>query len=445
MLSMSPRGFDSDELVQQLPLALREWLHLERFHLHDPQAYQRTSRDPAFDVRYFPQNSRVFQLPCYRVPRRYLYMVGTQRKDRGEMQFSADAAVDDSVLLPMHPSAVDNYREFLRMTGARDAAMDGPRIWAVATSSTRTVLAWPEDAPEQAVFVKTSLQSPIFGDRRVTRIKAARSVGLSAMVQVERDELPATLRYLSEPLAFTPRREPSMGALIRSIPDEIKQNKTRIAPLFALIGGEGQRVPLLLSILDRTGANPLELVHDVLCEPFATLWLDLVLKHGLLPEAHGQDLLLELSSDLVPRGRFYYRDFEGMQVDWELRSHLGKRMPLDLSGQWCWREAYNTLGNLRYADLVWFKWRISLLQYLHFVLYQTETALRGWQREGRIGGAAIEQDEITMLFSRCLFAALGRMLGRYPGLRIESPYNVYRSLNPFLILLAKLRRAMLRE
>ena len=419
---------EDDERIEQLSPALRDWLTLERFHLHQPSLYQRMGRDPAFDVKYLPQNCSVFQLPCWSIPRRHMYVTaGGQLVDDG-MQW----LVDDSILLPMHPSAVHCYRKFLQTSGARD----GMRIWAVATSSTRTLLTWPEKTPEQAIFVKTSLHSPLFGDRRVTRIKAARSVSLSALVQAELDELPKNLRFLPEPLAIVPRDEPSMGAIVRSIPREIKESRIRLAPLFSLIGGSGARRPLLLSILERTGMTPLEFVHDMLCRPFAKLWVELAMNHGLLLEAHGQDLLMELSADLVPRGCFYYRDFEGLQIDWELRHRLGKCTPLELSGQWRWREAYDSLGNHRYAALTWFKWSVSLSQYLHFVLHQTETALRAWQREARIGGASIEQDETTMLFSLCLFDELRRMFGP-----VGAPYNVYRSLNRFLLLLAGLRRA----
>lgn len=438
MLSTLERRPNDDELVQQLSPALRAWLTLERFHLHEPHLYQRTARDPGFDVKYFAQNCGVLRLPCFRVPRRYLYVIGAVSKNNDTMQFGSDTAVDDSILLPIHPSAIDSYREFLQISGARES---GERIRAVSTLSTRTVLAWPEASPEQATFIKTSLHSPIFGDRRVTRIKAGRSVGLSALVHAELDELPATLRYLPETLAFTPRGEPSMGAIVRAVPAEIKAGRAVLAPLFSLIGGSGERVPLLLSILERTGATPLEFMHDVLCAPFAKLWLELAMKHGLLVEAHGQDLLLELSTDLVPRGRFYYRDFEGLQLDWELRRHLGKRMPVALAGQWCWRESYDSWGDYRYGQSTWFKWRISLLQYLHFVLHQTETALRTWQRERRIGGAPIAQDEITMLFSRCMFDGVARMFDQSVG----PPYNIYRSLNRFLLLLARLRRALLRD
>ncbi|WP_116810786.1 hypothetical protein [Steroidobacter cummioxidans] len=438
MLSTSAWRPNDEALVQQLSPALRAWLTFERFHLHEPHLYQRTARDPGFDVKYFAQNCGVFQLPCFRVPRRYLHVIGAGSTGADTMQFCADTAVDDSILLPIHPSAIDSYRELLRMTDARDS---GERIWAVATSSTRTVLAWPEASPEQATFIKTSLHSPIFGDRRVTRIKAGRSVGLSALVHAELDDLPATLCYLPETLAFTPRGEPGMGAIVRSIPAEVKAGRVVLAPLFSLIGGSGERVPLLLSILERTGMTPVEFMHDVLCAPFARLWLELTMKHGLLLEAHGQDLLLELSPDLIPRGRFYYRDFEGLQLDWELRRHVRKRAPVGLTGQWCWHEAYDSWGEHRYCQSTWFKWRISLVQYLHFVLHQTETMLRTWQRERRIGGESIEQDEITMLFSRCLFDAVARMFGQSVGV----PYNIYRFLNRFLLMLARLRRTMLRD
>lgn len=429
---MSAQRCEPDPLVEQLPLALREWLTLERFHLHEPRLFQRTERDPNFDPRYFPQNSGVFQLPCALVPRRHLYMFGNAPHDSEGLAFAIDDGVHERVLLPMHPSSTVHYRDFLQAGGA----CNGPAIRALPTSSTRTVLAWPESNPARAMFIKTSLHSPVFGDRRVTRIRAGRSVSLSAMVQTELDELPASLSYLPEPIAFTPRRAPFMGALVRSIPQEIRDGHVRVAPLFSLIGGSDGRVPLLLTILERTGMTSLQFIHDVLCRPFARLWLDLTLNHGLILEAHGQDLLLVLSPELVPQGRFYYRDFEGLQVDWELRRQLNKPTPPLLAGQWCWHEAYDSWGNQRYASLFWFKWRISLIQYLSLVLQQTETALRAWHRSGRLGGAPPEPDETSRIFSEYLFEALEHMFGIQAGPR----YDVHRSLNRFLILLARVRR-----
>lgn len=440
---MSAQQYELDGLVEQLPPALQDWLTLERFHLHAPRSFQRTERDPNFDPRYFPQNSGVFPLPCAAVPRRHLYMFGNERQDSGELEFAIDDDVQQQVLFPMHPSALDRYRGFLQAgagcNGVLASAGRAFPIQAVPTSSTRTVLAWPANDPARATFIKTSLHSPVFGDRRVTRIRAGRSVSLSAMVQAELDELPASLSFLPEPLAFTPRREPFMGAIVRAIPQEIREGRVRMAPLFSLIGGSDGHVPLLLTILRRTGMTPMQFLHDVLCRPFARLWLDLTLNHGLLLEAHGQDLLLVLSPDLAPQGRFYYRDFEGLQVDWELRRQVGKPTPPMLAGQWCWHAAYDSWGNHRYADQLWFKWNISLTQYLTLVLKQTEAALRDWHGAGRLGGVPPQPDEASLVFSEYLFEALEQMFGIQAGPR----YNVHHSLNRFLILLAKVRRDLL--
>jgi hypothetical protein len=437
--SMPAQRYQPAGLVEQLPLHLQAWLTLERFHLHAPHLYQRRERDPGFDPKYLPQNCDVFQLPCVLVPRRRLYMFEGGQQDSEGLAFAVDDQQRRRVLFPMHPSSVALYRDSFELGGMCHESIVGAPVWALPTSSTRTVLAWPGDQPAQAMFIKTSLHSPLFGDRRVTRIRAGRSVSLSAMVQAELGELPATLNYLPEPLAFTPRREPFMGAIVRAIPREIRAGRVLVAPLFSLIGGSDGHVPLLLTILERTGMTPMQFLHDVLCRPFARLWLDLTLNHGLVIEAHGQDLLLVLSPGLVPQRRFYYRDFEGLQVDWELRRHLGKPPPPMLAGQWCWHDAYDTWGDHRYAHLAWYKWRVSLTQYMSLVLQQVETALREWHRSGRLGGVPPAVDEATSMFSQCLFETLEQMF----GVRTGQHYNVHRSLNRFLILLAGLRRELL--
>jgi hypothetical protein len=57
----------SADVLGQLPGPLQQQLILERFHLHKPEEFQVTSRDPAFDPRYFPQNCGAVELPCYTI------------------------------------------------------------------------------------------------------------------------------------------------------------------------------------------------------------------------------------------------------------------------------------------------------------------------------------------------------------------------------------------
>lgn len=435
---MSAQEIGSEDVTEQLPRALRQWLQLERFNLHKPDFFQCTSGDSDFDTRYLPQHSGAFQLPCFLVRSRSMYLFGRQPRLLPWLS-AAGQTGSEWVLFPVHPSALTHYQEFLRASDARSIAAEGVWIWALPTSSTRTLLAWPDGRPEAATFVKTSLHSRIFGDRRVLRRMAGRSVGLSQMVANERSELPQQLCFLPESFAVCPRQEPHAGAVIREIPTELLDSRRRLVPLFSLLGGSGAHVPMLRTILERSDDPPLQFVHDVLCEPFARLWLELSLKFGWILEAHGQDLLLECSSDLNFSGRWYYRDFEGLQVDWELRRALNRPMPQRLPNAWSWRDAYDSWGDYPFASSLWFKWHISLTQYLSLVLHETETSLREWQRQQLIGGPACREDEVTMMFSECMFAAIERMF----GVQVGPAFNIYRSMNRFLILVTRLRRSLL--
>ncbi|MDY6947256.1 MAG: IucA/IucC family C-terminal-domain containing protein [Pseudomonadota bacterium] len=427
-------------VIEQLPPALGAWMTLERFHLHKPGLFQNTARDPAFDGRYFPQHCRPFLLPCYWVPRRCLYVRGGQAPGVAQLNFFAGGSTDERVLFPIHPSAIDSYKTFLRDADARDAIAAGARIWAVPTSSTRTLLAWPDGEARRAVFIKTSLHSRIFGDRHVSRLKVARSTGLYRVVRDSPVALPGALHFLPEVAGFSPRGVPDSGALIRLVPQQIVEGQVWVAPLFSLLGASEARQPLLLTLLERSDMEPVRWVDQVLCASFAPLWLEMTLRHGLILEAHAQDLLLGLHADGVPSGHFYYRDFEGLQVDWELRRARGWPAPHDLPNAWAWRETYATWG-YRYSDLLWYKWRVSLFDYLHFVLNEVEASLREWHERGLLPGPRCEPDEITMLFSRHMFAAVEKMF----GVRGAKPYNIYRSLNRFVASLLKLRKAAMRS
>jgi hypothetical protein len=435
---MSVREIGSDAICEQLPGALRQWLSLERFHLHRPDLFQCTAEHPDFDTRYLPQHAQVARLPCFFVPARTVYTFGSQQRDQISTQIPGYAS-PEWVLFPVHPSALDHYREFLRNVDARDVTDEGVRIWALPTSSTRTLLAWIDERPDTATFVKTSLHSQIFGERRVLRQNAARSVGLSSMMSAERAQLPTSLCCLAESFAFCARQSPHAGTIVREVPPEFFDERRKVVPLFALLGGSGTHTPVLRTILERSSDPPLQFVHDVLCEPFARLWLELSMKFGWVLEAHGQDLMLDFDADLAFTGRFYYRDFEGLQVDWELRRALRGPQLASLPHEWAWRQAYGGWEGDPFAESVWYKWRMSLLQYLHLVLHETETSLREWQQQGLLGGRPCREDEVTMMFSQCMFAAIERMFGVHAG----PTFDIYKSLNRFLILLGKLRLGLL--
>ena len=435
-MRMQAREIADEDVVAQLPDSLRTLMTLERFHLHKAEMFQNRSRDPGFDTRYFPQHCAAFQLPCFWIHRRHLYAYGHRGEADDEFTRLAGEGSHERVLFPIHPSSLDRYRPFLYDAAAQSAADEGLRVWAIPTSSTRTLLAWPDRKPEKALFVKTTLHSDIFGDRRMQRSKVGRSVGLSRLMQDCRASLPSALEFFPESAGVVPRQMPDSGAVIRSIPEDIKAGRVQVAPLFSLLGGSGKHTPLLLTILQRNDIPALMFVEEMLCAAFAKLWLEMSLRHGLILESHGQDILLALSPDLVPLGRFYYRDFEGLQVDWELRRRQGLPPPHDMPHDWSWRETYATWG-YRYSEFAWYKLRISLFTYLHLVLNETELSLQDWHARGLIHCPNVRTGDIAAMFSTRLREAVKAQFG------VSVECDVNRALNRFVISLLKIRREIM--
>jgi len=419
--------------LEQLPPSLQRQMTYERFHLHKPEQFHDRARDPDFDPGYFPQNCGVIELPCYWIERRHLHVFGAQASDAEEIDFFSGDGPQDAVLFPVHPASIPQYWQWLVAVGAKEAARDGLRVWGVPTSSTRTFLAWPDQRPQHALFVKTTLHSSIFGDRRLYTWKIAHSIGVSRLVEESLPHLPGGLGYFPETFGLAPRQMPDSGVIVRSIPEEFKTGRLAAVPLFALMGGE-HACPLFLVLMEQAHLPPLQFIEEVLCERFARLWLEMALGQGLILEAHGQDLMLAVSPDLRTIDRFYYRDFEGMQVDWHLRDRLGLSMPQRLPNAHAWHETYVTWG-YRFGQMVWYKLKISLVQYLYFVLAELEQMLGIWQERGLMGGPRCNRDDLTMMFSRKMMELIEDLF----GVSVAGTYNIYRHPNRFLSLLLNIR------
>jgi len=218
------------------------------------------------------------------------------------------------------------------------------------------------------------------------------------------------------------------------------EGRTVIAPLFSLIGGSGIHKPLLLTIIERSGTEPLRFVEDLLCEKFSRLWLELSMQFGLLPEVHGQNLLLALSPDLTPLGRFLYRDFDGLLVDWRLRRVRGLLDPRNMPYAWSWYESYGALlAGAPYVELAWWKLKVSLYAYLYFLEEELSQCMQKWHVTGLIGGPKFQDGDLTRIFSRHMMKAVEVLF----GVRVRPEYNIYGSLNKFMMVLLQIRKELI--
>ena len=429
---------DEDGLMQ-LPPALRQLMTFERHHLYRREFFQNY---PGIDERYFPQNAGVFELPCYWIPRNKMYVYEAQSGALEGLRLSRGSGFGGQVLFPIHPLSVSRYAPFLTAMDALDARCEGLRMLAIPTSSPRTLLVWPDNDPARVCFAKTTmfLDSKI-GDWRLHLKKVGYCVGMTKILGDSQSVLSSRIDYFPEAAGLVPRTMLDGGVIIRSIPERVSHGKLLVAPLFSLMGGEGVYKPLLLRMAQACPRTMVEFVQEVLCEQFARVWVEMSLRHGILLEAHGQNLMIRMTAEMEPTGVFTYKDLDGITVDWDLRRALGISERNDLPCAWAWSQAYATMfPGLPHWDSAWLKMRVSLYAYLHFFLNEMNVAIQRWQKGGLMGGRKLKDDELTMWFSRTV---IGAACGLGDAGIVMREYNAYRALPKFLKFLLEVRRAIL--
>ncbi len=429
----------SEEQLASLPTSLQRLMTFERHHLYKIEFFQKWYT--GIDSRYFPQNSPVFHLPCYWVRRNELQIHDAGRGTLESIGFRRGSGRAEELLFPVHPLMVQHYSSFLQHVGAKLVTSDGPRLLAIPTSSPRTLLAWPEASPNRALFIKTTmLLEGDGGDWRLYDHKIAYCVGLTKLLQ-QPDTLAARgLEFMPEPTAIVPRSMRDSGVLIRLIAEEIVRSDVVVAPLFSLIGGVGPRVPLLITLLREYAIRPLEFIEAQLCARFATILLQTMLWDGLCPEAHSQNLMLVFTPEMQPLGRFYYKDFEGLVVDWNLRKSIGLPTPANMPRGSSWYQTYSSMfPGAPHWELSWMKMRVSLYAYLHQFLAELNATLIEWRRRRIISGPAISEDYITGMFSWHVASAASVIFGK----TVTVDYDVHRHLLRFVTLLGRIRRQIM--
>jgi hypothetical protein len=264
-------------------------------------------------------------------------------------------------------------------------------------------------------------------------------VGISKLLRSDHAALPRNVHYLFEPTGIVPRSMPNGGVLFRPIPCDVKSGKLILAPMFSLVGGSENHPPLLLTIIERTGMNIHDFMHDVVCAGFAKSWVQMSMRNGLILEAHGQNLLLALSADFEPLGQFYYRDFQDLMVDWDFRRMMGNASPTTMPNAWSWHETYDS--GYFCSNLLSKQFEISIKHYMKFVIEEMELVLRHWHENGIGQTPRFEIDEFTAIFSHQIMKAVHEVSGVCAG----AEYNIYRSLARFSRFLLNVRMELIRQ
>jgi hypothetical protein len=197
------------------------------------------------------------------------------------------------------------------------------------TSSTRTMLT---QGLRYNFMVKTDLDKKHFRFRR--RLKGS-SVKHSLKINTDISEAVKNVvipfyGYLPESLGFVCGDESNgSGVLFREIiPHPLVEESRQLIPYFSLYSrdlfSDNDR-PLLIQLIEHNShTDPLSFFVNVIVGFVQGVWVYLVHERGILPELHGQNALLEIDANGIPR-RLIHRDFQSIYSDSCIREL--KRLP----------------------------------------------------------------------------------------------------------------------
>ncbi len=290
------------------------FLHMERYVNEDTRTYSRFASYSEVAPEYRPGSlSGYFDVPCLCLARE-----GSELYLNDPLPELRDKYVsEERILFPVHPE-VFYASKFTYPVAGRRFPLEG-FVSVAPTASTRTVFNFSDHN-----FLKLHCPRRISRFSRRLRVNVIRN-SIFASRELGEVDIPF-FGYLPETIgaAYDFGGE-SWGFILReSLPRPRVAEPRYLIPLFALYARDS-RFPgdpsLLTQLIEHHHADPESFVLGSLILPLIAAWCRVVRERGLILEMHGQNTLLELDDDLLPR-RVIYRDLD-VFTDPETRTERG--------------------------------------------------------------------------------------------------------------------------
>lgn len=271
-----------------------------------------------------PENSRVFTVKSYWMRQQEVdvFAVSKMAENLKEIFWRKDPNGGKEFLILVHPESESLYKDIVRSDSR------GPDFLATSTSSSRTLLMWPENRPDLPFFGKLSLNKEIGGVvRTIPQGEVVRSLGTTEVLYKNLSALPKSFKFFPETFSLIPKSLARGGMIIREIPQAITSGNERFIPLFSLYADRAGKAPLLAEMIALSGIPTEEFIQKRIIDPFVKQWVNLVLINGLSMEPHAQNVLIGLNARGLPNGEFMHRDFGGFNIDFKHFSELEMQRP----------------------------------------------------------------------------------------------------------------------
>jgi hypothetical protein len=309
------------------------------------------AQDSTVDERYRGKTLEPFRVGYLEIPANSLNLEFSQANDRLlKDHFFVNGKRDGMIRFYIHPDSEHLYKPLIQKYGYKGFYL------ALPTASTRSVLAWDPQRPDvKPVFLKLSLaQIQDQLGRIIPGWEVRRSVRVTEMIDADRKsgrvrnlnvhiipEVAGAYVREADGLPFFVDKEQGKvsehGYILRDASFIEKNRGKKVVPMFWLFSKAKNQEPPIISLWKKSAyytnekSAQLESFTQFLFEsfyrPFVRMNLPLMVQQGIVPQIHGQNVVLALDPNSGKIESIYHRDIGSMKSDYRLRWIRG--LPID--------------------------------------------------------------------------------------------------------------------
>lgn len=319
--------------VSELDSKLRDFIYAERWLNGGSRTYSAIANYSELQIKYQPQSDVVsFSVPYVNIPKEYIKI----HLANPDMQLLAKYVGDSTASFFIHPQFYQDVS-----VPYMDQVCQFPQSGEVEvspTSSSRTTLVIDNDLHPHCIKLHCPIQISRF-NRKLDGRDIKKSVGTSLELEraIKEENFPACFGFLPETIGVSigGAYSDSWGFILREMTPrpKISDEPRTLVPMFSLYSSDLQKdcptTPLLVQLIEKSGMKPQEFILEKIMLRIVESWCFMARDLGILAQAHGQNLLLELDDNGIPT-RVIFRDLS-TYMDRDLRTSKGlsnKNFPL---------------------------------------------------------------------------------------------------------------------